>query len=100
MAAQPRIRGPTRGLGSGGDVLEGVEQTADVPKLACVAEREGLAGHDVAGEQVVAVLEELLQEADGLRITIPVINQQGRIEDVPHAQSVSSERRSFAHAVT
>jgi len=47
-----------------------------MPKVACVSEREGLAHHHVAGVQLVSVLEELREKADGLRITIPMIHQQ------------------------
>src|SRR5262245_34770924 len=84
VAPTPRLRGPPRHLRRTGDVVKRVEQRSQQPALLVVAKRQRLAGHDIAGEQLVALLEEPLEERRSLRIAICVVDQQRRVEQITH----------------
>src|SRR5688572_10292507 len=53
-------------------------------ELFVVTSRQRLAGHDIAGEQIVTFLDQPAQGGAGAGVTVGVVDQQGRVEQVPH----------------
>ena len=57
-------------------------------QLRVVSFGQRLAGHDVACEELMAFFDEATEEGRGTRVAVRVIDEQRRVEEVPHGASV------------